>query len=94
MDWTKRSRYYPRPDYVSSSRKRLAPQLTYKGDILNAWHRKMAVALHSEFYKTMPKLPEVSRNVANLAWLVYDLQYDETLNSYQLVTYPNCIYAI
>ncbi len=28
MDWTK-ERNYPRPDYLSSSRKRLAPQLIY-----------------------------------------------------------------
>jgi hypothetical protein len=84
MDWTKHSRYYPRPDYLSSSRKRLAPQLVYKGGILNAWKKRMAVALHSEFYKTMPKLPKVSRESANLAWLIYDLVYDATQKVYQL----------
>jgi len=29
MDWTKQ-RHYPRPDYLSSSRKRLAPNLFIK----------------------------------------------------------------
>jgi len=36
---------YPRPDYLSSSRKRLAPQLIFKGGIINAWGKKTAVAL-------------------------------------------------
>ncbi len=83
MDWSKH-RYYPRPDYLSSSRKRLAPQLIYKGGILDAWNKKMAVALHRGFYDTMPKLPEVSQESANLAWLVYDLVYDDTHDVYQL----------
>jgi hypothetical protein len=83
MDWTNR-KFYPRPDYLSSSRKRLAPQLIYKGGILNAWGKKMAVALHSSFYKTMPHLPEVSRASANLAWFIYDLVYDDEQGIYQL----------
>jgi Restriction endonuclease NotI len=36
MDWTGRPNY-PRPDYLSSSRKRLAPQLLFKGGIFRAW---------------------------------------------------------
>lgn len=83
MDWSSR-RFYPRPDYLSSSRKRLAPQLIYKGSILNAWQKKMAVALHGGFYKTMPELPEVPPELANLAWFVYDLEYDERQEVYQL----------
>ena len=39
MDWTKEENY-PRPDYLSSSRKRLAPQLIFKGGILNAWGKR------------------------------------------------------
>ncbi len=83
MDWSGH-RYYPRPDYLSSSRKRLAPQLIYKGGILNAWHKKMAVALHRGFYEAMPELPEVPREAANMAWLVYDLVLDEEQNVYRL----------
>lgn len=84
MDWSDR-KLYPRPDYLSSSRKRLAPQLIYKGGIFNAWQKKMAVALHSGFYQTMPDLPEVPEASANLAWFIYDLEYDTAQDVYQLV---------
>ena len=58
MDWTTEENY-PRPDYLSSSRKRLAPQLIFKGGIINAWGKKSAVALNKGFFNTLPKLPEV-----------------------------------
>ena len=73
MDWTKEANY-PRPDYLSSSRKRLAPQLIFKGGILNAWNKKSAVALNTHFFRTLPKLPEVPKAEADIAWLVYDLK--------------------
>lgn len=85
MDWTKHSRYYPRPDYLSSSRKRLAPQLVYKGGILNAWKKRMAVALHSEFYKTMPKLPKVSREsgtLPGLSMILYTMLHRKSTSSH------------
>lgn len=84
MDWSSQ-RSYPNPDYLSSSRKRLAPQLMYKGGIINSWSKKMAVALHKNFYHTLPSLPEVQPEEANLAWLIYDLQLDATQNRYNLV---------
>ncbi len=84
MDW-RRQRNYPRPDYLSSSRKRLAPQLIFKGGILNTWQRKMAVALHRGFYNTLPKLEEVDKADADMAWLIYDMQHDATNNRYNLV---------
>jgi hypothetical protein len=43
MEWPRKG--YPSPDYLSSSRKRLAPQLMFKGGILNAWGKKIAVAV-------------------------------------------------
>ena len=83
MDWSGKIGY-PNPDYLSSSRKRLAPQLIYKGGILNSWNKKIAVALHSNFYKTLPKLPEVTPEKANLAWFIYDLQHEPAQNRYNL----------
>ena len=65
----------PHPDYLSSSRKRLAPQLLYKGGIINAWGKKTCIALDSGLYDTLPKLKTVRRDRADFAWLVYGLKY-------------------
>ncbi|MGH9800612.1 MAG: NotI family restriction endonuclease, partial [Blastocatellia bacterium] len=83
LDWTGQPNY-PRPDYPSSSRKRLAPQLLFKGGIFHAWRKKQAVALHRGFYDTLPRLPVVEPEQADLAWLVYDLRYDTQTNRYLL----------
>jgi hypothetical protein len=74
----------PRPDYLSSSRKRLAPQLLYKGTLLNHWRRKIAVAVQREFFATLPVFPEVDPAEADLAWLIYDLNHDPASNRYNL----------
>jgi hypothetical protein len=71
MDWTKEENY-PRPDFLSSSRKRLAPQLIYKGGILNAWQKKTVVALDKHFWETLPSLKETSKEKAEMAWMIYD----------------------
>ena len=84
MDWTGKP-HYPRPDYLSSSRKRLAPQLLFKGGILHAWKKKQAVVIHSGFFNTLPELTRVSPAEADLAWLVYDLNHDDRLNLYRLI---------
>jgi len=83
MDWTQQANY-PRPDYLSSSRKRLAPQLIFKGGILNTWHKKSAVVLDSTFFNTLPKLDETDRSEGEIAWLIYDLQHDSKSNLYTL----------
>jgi Restriction endonuclease NotI len=83
MDWRGQPGY-PRADYLSSSRKRLAPQLLFKGGILHSWHRKQAVVLHSEFFNTLPKLAEVDNKDAEIAWIIYDLTHDQTRNVYEL----------
>lgn len=77
-------KHRPRPDYLSSSRKRLVPQLLYKGAILKAWGKKQAVALHKNFYATLPTLPHVSAEEADIMWLVYDLRYDPSQERYTL----------
>jgi hypothetical protein len=76
MDWTKEPNY-PRPDYVSSSRKRLAPQLLFKGGILHSWQKKVAVALNRSFFATLPKLKKVSKAKADIVWLIYDLELNK-----------------
>lgn len=83
---------YPRPDYLSSSRKRLAPQLLYKGTLLNYWNCKIAVAVQRQFIATMPQLDQVEPEEADLAWLVYDLILNEQNNQYEL-TNTDIIYT-
>jgi hypothetical protein len=82
MQWPAKN--YPKPDYLSSSRKRLAPQLIYKGGILNQWSKKIAVAVHRPFFEQLPLLPEVDVNDAEIAWFVYDLVYDSKFEQYKL----------
>ena len=83
-DWQNSRKKNPTPDYLSSSRKRLAPQLIYKGGILKSWKRKQAVVVHSAFYARLPKIPEVSQERADLAWLIYDLIFDANEQRYRL----------
>ncbi len=75
---------YPKPDFLSSSRKRLLPQMLYKGGILKTWKKKQAVALQRSFFDTLPRLPKVSREKAEIAWLLYDLKLNSKKNSYNL----------
>ncbi len=72
IDWP--TKYYPKPDYLSSSRKRLAPQLLFKGNILHQWGKKMAVVVHRGFFEELPKMELVDENEAEIAWFIYDLQ--------------------
>ena len=78
MEW--RGPNSPRADYLSSSRKRLAPQLLYKGGIFKQWQKKQAVALHKSFYATLPALPEVAPQDADLAWFLYSLEWNQETN--------------
>ncbi len=83
MDWSMMPNY-PRPDYLSSSRKRLAPQLLYKGGILHAWHKKQAVAVDRRLFGTLPEMESVAPAEAEIAWLIYDLERDAAANRYRL----------
>lgn len=76
---------YPRPDYLSSSRKRLLPQLLYKGGILHKWGKKQAVALQSGFFATLPPLPEVVPRDAEIAWLLYDIRRARAGDGFKIV---------
>ena len=83
MDWTTQPNY-SRPDYLSSSRKRLAPQLMFKGGTLNEWGKKSAVALSKAFFSTLPELKRVPKTEADVAWFVYDLVLNPQSNRYEL----------
>lgn len=83
-DFTWSGPNFPKPDFLSSSRKRLAPQMLYKGGILKAWNKKQAVALQTSFFETLPKLKEAPQSKADIAWLLYDLKLDKKSNRLKL----------
>jgi hypothetical protein len=76
FNWTQALKY-PKPDYLSSSRKRLIPQIIAKGSILKQWNKKQAVALQTSFYETLPSLPEASKSDADFAFFLYDLYHHQ-----------------
>ena len=75
----------PHPDFLSSSRKRLLPQLLYKGGIFKAWNKKQCVVIQKAFYDTLPELPQTSKEKADIAWFLYDLEYNRREKRYHLV---------
>ncbi len=56
----------------------------FKGGILHAWNKKIAVALDSSFFKTLPNLDETDQTEADIAWLIYDLISSSNNLSYEL----------
>ncbi len=74
INWSRLANYYPTPDYLSSSRKRLIPQLLYKGAILRGWNKKQAIVVQKSFFDTLPNLPQIEQEKAEIAWYLYDLQ--------------------
>jgi hypothetical protein len=83
MDWSHEPNY-PRADFLSSSRKRLAPQLIYKGGILHAWKKKLAVVLDDGFFNTLPRFSPVEPKQSELAWMIYELKKDSRQQGYRL----------
>jgi Restriction endonuclease NotI len=83
MDW-RGMKNYPHADYLSSSRKRLAPQLLFKGGIIRGWKKKQAVVVHRAFWEKLPDLAPVGRDRAEVAWFIYDLRLNPKTNRYKL----------
>ena len=84
--WPKNSDY-PHPDFTSSTRKRLAPQLVRKGTILHGWKRKIAVAVDAPLFDTIRNslaAAAVSADQSELAWFIFDLVHDPADNAYRL----------
>jgi hypothetical protein len=81
--WTQAFKF-PKPDYLSSSRKRLIPQIIAKGSILKQWNKKQAVALQTSFYNTLPALPECDKSKADFAFFLYDLVPDKKTKTLSL----------
>ena len=83
FDWTV-GYNTPKPDYLSSSRKRLIPQMLYKGGIFKTWKKKQSVALQKSFFDTLPDLPTVQKEKADIAWFLYNLVFDHSIKQFTL----------
>ena len=86
MDWSK-AKNYPRPDYLSSSRKRLIPQLIYKGRILKSWGKKQVVVIDKSFYETILVKTSSDKHGADLCWLVYEQSLSQKTNRFEIALF-------
>jgi len=97
FEWTQAFKY-PIPDYLSSSRKRLIPQIIAKGSILKQWNKKQVVAMQTSFYDTLPPLPEVAKAESDFAFFLYDLVHVPQEKQFELklrkVIYTNFAIAL
>lgn len=84
-DFAWNGRYFPHPDYLSSSRKRLIPQMLYKGGIFKSWNKKQCVVIQKSFFDTIPDMPHTTKDKADIAWFLYDLEYNESEQRNHLV---------
>ena len=58
--------------------------MLYKGGIFQTWKKKQTVALQKSFFDTLPKLPTVSKEKADIAWFLYDLVFEKQTKQYNL----------
>jgi hypothetical protein len=66
-----------RPDYRSSSAKRLLPQLEVKVPVLSRWGKKMVVVIDAAFFRSLPAMTEANDiSNADILWLIYKLEED------------------
>ena len=66
-----------RPDWRSSSAKRLMPQLLVKGPTLRRWHSKIAVAVDAPFFDSLggpSDTPDHDLDSGDVVWLVPELR--------------------
>ena len=76
-----------RPDWRSSSAKRLMPQLQVKVPTVRRWLAKMAVAVDQQFFKAIggPSANHTQDlNDGDIIWLVPELVLDEATGHYRL----------
>ncbi|MBA4352512.1 MAG: hypothetical protein C0427_14870 [Rhodobacter sp.] len=73
-----------KPDYRSSSVKRLMPQLQIKIPTLRRWSRKMGIIVDKSFYGNLGEMRKSSDpSNADIAWVLLDFSYDSTSRIYR-----------
>ena len=93
LDWGNSRKKNPGPDYLSSSRKRLAPQMIYKGGVLRRWKKKSAIAIDKYFFNTLNIPPEVPKEQAEIAWLIYDLEASRDTDAAFQLAHSHTVYT-
>ena len=76
-----------RPDWRSSSAKRLMPQLQIKVPTARRWQTKMAVAVDKPFFAAIggpSPYPTQDLNDGDIVWLVPEIVWDEITGKYRL----------
>lgn len=77
-----------RPDWRSSSAKRLMPQLQIKAPTVRRWQTKIAVAVDRPFFNSIGgPSPEPSKDIndGDIIWLVPELAQNDGGDAYELV---------
>jgi len=58
--------------------------MLYKGGIFKLWSKKQTIAIQKNFFDTLPELPQVSQDKADIAWVIYDLVFNAHSLTYNL----------
>lgn len=80
-----------RPDWRSSSAKRLMPQLEVKVPLLRQWGKKLAIALDRPFYEYLggpSATPSQDLNDGDIVWLIPQITSDFRLTEYHWEVLP------
>jgi hypothetical protein len=46
-----------------------------QGKILREWGKKQAISVQKSFFETLPELPQVAQDQAEIAWNLYDFDH-------------------
>ena len=70
---------YPKPDYLSSSRKRLFPQVQYKYNAFaNSGNSpKFSIVIDKPFWDSMGDIPTCNRGEADIQWIILEAEITE-----------------
>jgi hypothetical protein len=81
-----------RPDYRSSSAKRLLPQLQTKTQVIRRWGKRIAVIVDRGFFDNLAEMTfETDISNADIAWFV--VRFEETESGVALMTSDGVYYT-
>ena len=76
-----------RPDWRSSSAKRLMPQLQVKAPTVRRWNSKIAVAVDKPFFESIggpSESPSHDINDGDIVWMVPEMSWDSDQGNFRL----------